>query len=82
MELAKRLDIARGTVNRWLNYPERLARARDPETLAKLAHIFDCSVGELYDRPDVPSLDAIVEGAPDDVRQTAADIVRRLVGRR
>lgn len=75
--LANRLGVARETVFRWRTQQHRL----NPEKIAVLASALDLEPIELYRLPGIRSLDAIVANAPDDVRQTAADIVSRLVGK-
>lgn len=76
-KLGNRLGVARETVWRWRTEQHRL----NPEKLAQLASALDIEPQDFYRPPTRPSLDAIVEDAPDDLRNTAVDIVRRLVGR-
>ena len=76
--LANRLDRARETINRWRNYPSRL----DPDKLTEIAYALDCEPADLFRSPDRPDLNAIMEGAPDEIRATVMDVARRLVGRR
>ena len=74
---ANRLGVARETVYRWRTDQTRL----DPEKLARLASALDMEPQEFYRPPGQPSLDAMLADAPDELRATAADIVRRLVGK-
>jgi hypothetical protein len=76
-QVGNRLDRARETIWRWRTEQHRL----NPEKLAELASALDIEPQDFYRPPQRPSLDAIVESAPDDLRNTAIDIVRRLVGK-
>lgn len=76
-KVANRLGVARETVFRWRTEQHRL----NPEKIAQIASAVDCEPMELYRPPDRPSLDAIIADAPEDLQNTAVDIVRRLVGR-
>lgn len=76
-KLAGRLGVARETVTRWRGQQHRL----NPGKIAAIANALDCEPEELWSPPDRPSLDAMVKDADDDLRNTAADIVRRLVAR-
>jgi transcriptional regulator with XRE-family HTH domain len=76
-KIANRIGVARETVWKWRNQPRRL----DPDKLAALALALDIEPEELWRPPHRVSLDALVKDAPDDLHATAADIVRRLVGR-
>jgi transcriptional regulator with XRE-family HTH domain len=73
--IAERLGVARETVYRWRTDQDRL----DPGKIAGLASALDCEPFELWLRPQQESLDAIVKGVPDEIRQKAVDIVRLLV---
>lgn len=75
--VANRLGVARETIWRWRTEQHRL----NPEKLAALASALSMEPEELFRPPSQPSLDAIVKDAPEELRNTAADIVRRLVGR-
>lgn len=82
--LANRLGRARETIWRW-----RVGKRRVTEkTLAELAHGLDPEMKpEDFFRPPepegpkAPSLDDLVENAPEEVRAMAFDVVKRLVGR-
>lgn len=76
-KVANRIGVARETIWKWRTQPQRL----DPNKLAALAEALDIEPQELWFPPSRPSLDAMVRDAPDDLHATAADIVRRLVGR-
>lgn len=76
-QVAGRLDVARETVTRYRGQQHRL----NPDKIAAIAHALDCEPEELWRPPGRPSLDAMVKDATDDLRATAADIVKRLVGR-
>lgn len=75
--LGNRLGVGRETVWRWRNEQHRL----NPEKIAALASALDCEPQDLWRLPGSQSLDSIVQNAPEDLRATAADIVRRLVSR-
>lgn len=77
--LAGRLHVDRVTVTRWRNQQHRL----NPDKIARVAHALDLEPEELFRPPTGrPSLDGMIKDAPDDLKDTAADIVRRLVARR
>lgn len=76
-KVANRLGVARETVYRWRTEQHRL----NPEKLAQLAHALDMEPQEFYRPPGQVSIDAMLVGAPDDLRETAVDIVKRLVSR-
>lgn len=75
-ELANRLDIGRATVWKWYSQQHRL----NPEKIANIASALGIRPEELWNAPSELNLNAIVADAPEDLRATAADIVRRLVG--
>jgi hypothetical protein len=76
--VGNRLGRARETIWRWRTEQHRL----NPEKLAELASALDIEPQDFFRPPSRPSIDALVESAPDDLRNTALDIVRRLVGRK
>lgn len=76
-KLADRVGVARETVWRWRNQQHRL----NPDKIAVLAEALDIEPQELWRPPSRPSLDAIMKDASDDLHETAADIVARLVKR-
>lgn len=76
-QLAGILGVARETIWKWRKQQHRL----NPRKIATIAAALDIKPEQLWRPPSEPSLDAIVSGAPDEVRATAADIVKRLVRR-
>lgn len=74
-DVAGRVGVARETIYRWRTEQHRL----NPEKIASLADALNCHPTDLWKRPGRPSLDAMIEDAPDDVQDTAVDIVVRLV---
>lgn len=72
-----RLGVARETIYRWRTEQHRL----NPEKLAQLASALDIEPSEFYRPPGQPSLDAMVADAPEELKATVADIVRRLIGK-
>lgn len=75
-QMAGRLNIERESVYRL----EREWRTRmNPEKQAAYAAALDLEPQDLWRPPGSPSLDALIQSAPDDVQKMAADIVRRLV---
>lgn len=76
-KLGQRLGVARQTVFRWRREQWRL----DTEKQILLAEALGIEPEELWRPPSRPSLDAIVKNAPEELQATAADIVRRLVGK-
>ena len=75
-QLALSLDVERTTVNRWRRFPSRL----DPAKMIEIAEALNIEPADLFRPPDRPSLDAMIQGAPEELRQTAADIVRPACG--
>jgi transcriptional regulator with XRE-family HTH domain len=73
--MAEKLAIERESVYRLEREPWRV----NSEKQAEFAHALGLEPEDLWRPPGTPSLDAIVQSAPDDVRALAADIVRRLV---
>ena len=77
--MAGRLGIERESYYRLERHPEKLNAGE----LAELADALNIEPEALWRLPDSrPSLDAMVRGAPDDLKDMAADIVGRLMARR
>lgn len=78
-QVANRLDppVDRATVFRWRKEQHRL----NPEKIGKLAQALDLEPADLYRPPGRQSIDSILKDADDSVRDMAADIVRRMVGK-
>lgn len=80
-QLGLRMGVARATVWRWRSEQHRL----NPEKIEAIARALDLEPQDLWRPPHVqpgrPSLDAIIKDAPEDLQDTAVDIVRRLVSR-
>lgn len=74
-QMAGRLGIERESVYRLEREPRRV----NPDKQAQWAAALDIDPADLWRPPETPSLDALVRGAPDELQQMAADIVRRLV---
>lgn len=77
--MADRLKMARESYYRLIREPRRI----DTERLQQLAEAMghDMKPQDFYRPPTRPSLDAMLESVPDALRDTAVDIVRRLVGK-
>lgn len=77
--MGERLGMARESYYRLLREPRRI----DTERLQQLADAMghDMVPQDFYRPPTRPSLDAMLEQVPDALRDTAVDIVRRLVGK-
>lgn len=75
--MAGRLGIGRTAV--WKRYTEQ--HRLDPGKIQQFADALGISRYQLYFPPEVPSLDAIAEGATPDQRQMAADVLRRMLGK-
>lgn len=75
--MAGRLGIERESVYRLEREPQRA----NPERQAAYAAALDMEPEELWLPPGNVSLDALVRDAPENIKEMAADIVRRLVGR-
>jgi transcriptional regulator with XRE-family HTH domain len=73
--------IPRGTVQRWEKEPWRL----DPGIMAALAEIYGIEPQDLWRQPPAkpqgPSVDQMLEDAPDDMRATVQDFVARILKR-
>lgn len=72
--------VDRSTVFRWRKEQHRL----NPGKIAALADALDLTPQELWRPPppdNQPSLDALVEAAPPELRATVTDVVKRLVGK-
>ena len=75
-KLANRIGVARETVTRWRSQQHRL----NPGKITKIASALNLEPLDLWRLPSGrPSLDAMLRGAPDELQDTAADIVRRLL---
>lgn len=73
--MGEKLGIERESVYRLEREPWRV----NSEKQAEYAHALGLEPEDLWRAPGTPSLDAMVQSAPDDVRRMAADIVRRLM---
>lgn len=78
--MASRLGIERESYYRLLREPHRINTERLEQLAEAMGH--NMSPTDFYRPPERPSLDAMLEKAPDELRETAIDIVRRLVGGR
>jgi DNA-binding XRE family transcriptional regulator len=76
--MAGRLGIERESVYRL----EREQWRMDPEKQAEWAAALGIEPEDLWRLPGRPSLDGMIQAEPDDVKDMAADIVKRLVKRR
>lgn len=74
--LADKLGVQRETVWRY-----RMGERRpSPAKIAQIEKALEIAPGSLFRRPTGrPSLDAIVQGIPEDLHKTVVDIVTRLV---
>jgi transcriptional regulator with XRE-family HTH domain len=77
-KLGGRLGVARQTVFRWRREQWRL----DTEKIGLLAEALGIEPEELWRPPSRPSIDALLKDATPEMRDTAADIVRRLIGKK
>lgn len=73
--MGEKLGIERESVYRLEREPWRV----NSEKQAEYARALGIEPEELWRPPGTPSLDAMVQSAPEDIRAMAADIVRRLV---
>ena len=74
-QVGLRRGVSKGTVSRWETQQHRL----NPEKIAAIADALGIEPDQLWRPPGDESLDAMVKDAPDELRKTAIDIVRRLV---
>lgn len=77
--MAARLGIERESYYRLLREPHRINTGRLEQLADAMGH--NMSPRDFWSPPERPSLDAMVEEAPDALRDTVVDVVRRLVGR-
>jgi len=73
--MGEKLGIERESVYRLEREPWRV----NSDKQAEFAHVLGLQPEDLWRPPGTPSLDAMVQSVPDDVRAMAIDIVRRLV---
>jgi transcriptional regulator with XRE-family HTH domain len=71
LELAGRIHVDRVSVNRYRN--ER--RLLTPEKIQRIADALKIAPEDLWRSPTRPSLDAMVKDAPDEVVQSAAQMM-------
>jgi len=77
-QMAGRMGVERNTIWRWEKEQHRL----NPQKIAEIADALGLDHWtDLARRPGVRSLDAMLAGQPDDVRETVVDIVARLTRR-
>lgn len=77
-EMAERLGIERNSVWRWENEQHRMS----PAKIIMYADALGIDYRQLWQPPPgKPSIDAILEDTPEDLRNTAMDIVKRLIER-
>lgn len=77
--MAGRLGIERESYYRLLREPHRITVPKLEQLAEAMGH--NMTAQDFWRPPERPSIDAMIERAPDDLRNTAVDIVRRLVGR-
>ena len=73
--VSNRIGVARETVTRWRGQQHRL----NPQKIAALASALNLEPIQLWSPPTRPSVDAMLSGATDDIRQRAAEMVSILV---
>jgi hypothetical protein len=77
--MASRLGIERESYYRLLREPHRLNTDKLAQLADAMGHHMEPQ--DFYRPPTRPSVDAMLEDVPEAVRETAVDIVRRLVGK-
>jgi transcriptional regulator with XRE-family HTH domain len=75
-EMARRMGIERESLYRLEREPRRL----NSEKQAEYAIALDIEPADLWRPPGRPSLDALLNETPDDLRRMVFDIVRRMTG--
>lgn len=79
IRMADRLGIERESYYRLERHPEKLSAGE----LAELADALNIEPEALWRPPEgPPSIDALLRDAPDDLKDMAADIVKRLMAQR
>lgn len=78
-EAGDRAGVSRTTFWRWETEQHRL----NPAKIVVIAKALSLKPEQLWRSPvsSRPSLDALVEDAPDELHATALDVVKRIVGR-
>ena len=77
-KMAGRLGITRESLYRQEREPWRV----NSDKQAQWADALDIEPAALWRLPGVPSIDELLRGQPENVREMAADIVRRLVNQK
>jgi len=76
-ELGARLEVSRTTMWRWEKEQWRL----NPEKIAAIAYALGIEPEQLWRLPERPSIDAMLDEAPQHVHEAVADLAKRLSGR-
>jgi plasmid maintenance system antidote protein VapI len=77
--LAARIGVTRESYYRLLREPPRITIPKLHEIAYAMGH--GMTAQDFFRPPQRPSMDAMIENAPEDLQRTAVDIVKRLVGR-
>jgi transcriptional regulator with XRE-family HTH domain len=72
--LGERLGVANMSVSRW----ERGTALLSTDVMAAIAEALDIEPVDLYRHPDQPSLDALMRGQPQHIRDQAVAIVKAI----
>ena len=75
--VADKLGISRSAFWKWYTEQSRL----NPDKVARIAAAMGIHPSQLNFPPGTDSLDAIVEGQPQNVRSMAADVLRRMISK-
>jgi len=74
-QLADRLETSDVTVSRW----ETGKRRPDDDAKSAIAWVLGIEVVDLYRHPDMPSADALLRSAPQDVQDQGFRVIEALV---
>ena len=77
-EVGTKLGVSRTTVWRWRKEQWRL----DPQKMANLADAIGIKSQDLFKAPGRESIDAVLEGAPQEVYEATMELARRLARHR
>jgi transcriptional regulator with XRE-family HTH domain len=77
-QLAQRLGVSRQTIFRWKKEQWRVTA----DNMEKLATVLGCEPRDLFRPPAFESVDAIIEGLADHMRQMVVDIAKTVAKKR
>jgi transcriptional regulator with XRE-family HTH domain len=73
-QLAGKLETSKSVVSKLMTGQQRY----NQDWLERIAYVLDCEVADLYRMPDAPTAGELLASMPDDLRQTAINLLRDL----